>query len=363
MPEIALEPFNELRFEVGPEKEFKVFVIEGNCEILGQELLNERWYTFKNARSFLYTLKGCKLRIEGAPELQYVSDESNIQDAVSLFLKLNSHPRNVMVLGKARSTLALTLINFFARVRKKVIFTELDPSSGNLVFPGVIGSTLIDKIVDFNKGFDVLNTLAYFYGTTKIKDKDHYIKVLEELSKKGQDHVNIVIGPNNMTFIEKIHGMFKIESIVVVGDERMMHMIPIDVDKTRIRPSSGLVDDDATKKIHSYFYGRSSELTPFSLNLKGQKIFSKENEMLAPETALPLGASRKLQSSPVKEVEFSENSIMAIVDCQDEQRVLTSPCTGFLLALEKETQRVLSPQSKLPKDQFLFRGDIRYFES
>ena len=84
MQEVELKPFSEYRFEVNTEQELKVYVVEGNCEILGQELLNERWYSFKSTKGYLYTLKGCRMKIEGEPDLQYVSSDSNIRSIVDL---------------------------------------------------------------------------------------------------------------------------------------------------------------------------------------------------------------------------------------------------------------------------------------
>jgi polyribonucleotide 5'-hydroxyl-kinase len=363
MTEIALEPFHEFRFEVNAEQELKVFVIEGNCEILGQELLNERWHTFRNTKSFLYTLKGCKLRVEGTCELQYVSDDSVIPEIVALFLSLNKNPKRTLILGKSRSTVAVTLLNLFIRAHKKVVFAELDPGTGNLIFPGVIGSVLVDNVVDFSKGFEMFNMLVYFYGSSKINDKDHYYRILEELSAKEHEHLTIILGPNNLDHIKKVHEMFKVDRVVVVGDERLLNMIPTEMEKSKIKLSSGVTEDNSSKKVHDYFYGKNDKLTPFSLNLRDQRIFSKENEMLAPESALPLGTTRKMKVDAVKEVEFLNNYVMAIVDCQSEDDILTSPAIGFFLALEKETLRVLAPQSKLPKEKFLLRGDIKYFEN
>lgn len=363
MIDIALEPFHEFRFEVSAEQELKVFVVEGNCEILGQELLNERWHVFRNTKSFLYTLKGCKLRVDGSCELQYVSDDSNMQEIVALFLSLNKDPKKTLVLGRSRSTVAMILLNLFTRARRKVVFIELDPSAGNLVFPGVIGSVLVDSIVDFSKGFEMFNMLAYFYGSTKISDKDYYNRILEEMAAKEHEHLTIILGPNNPELIRKTHEMFKVEKVVVVGDERLLNVISVDAAKSKIRLSSGVTEENPVKKIHDYFYGKNDKLTPFSLNLRDQRIFSKENEMLAPESALPLGSARKMKINTVKEVEFLNNYVMAIVDCQTEEGILTSPAIGFFLALEKETLRVLAPQSKLPKEKFLLRGDIKYFEN
>lgn len=363
MSEITLKPFEEYRFEISEEQELKVFIIEGNCEILGQELLNERWYVFKNMKSFLYTLKGCKIRVEGSADLQYVSDDTNVLDVVKLFLGLSRAQKTTLILGRSRSTVALMLANLFSRIRQKVMLTELDPASGALVFPSVLGSTMVDKTVEFSKGFDMHSTLAYFYGSTKITDRDRYLKLAELLARKEQECLRLVIGPNDLELMGDVCRLFGVEKVVVVGDERLFHTIPLEIEKTRIRASSGVVEENYSKKIRDYFYGRNNELTPFSLNLRDSRIFSKEHEMLAPESALPLGATRKMQASSVKEVEFQENYVMGIMDCQDEEQILTAPVLGFFLALEKETKRVLAPQSRLPSDKLLFRGDLKYFES
>ena len=363
MTEIVLEPFSEFRFEVSGEQELKVYVSEGDCEILGQELLNERWYTFRNMKLFLYTLKGCRMRVEGGADIRYVSENTNVGDVVALFLEMCRSPKRLLVLGKTRSTVALTLLNLFARTRKKVIFTELDPGTGNLVFPGVLGSCLVDRVVEFSAGFDMRNMIAYFYGSQKISDREHYLGLLDVMSKKEPEYLQIILGPNDLELVERISRVFGVEKIVAVGNERLLSTVTLEVEKKNIGMSSGFVEDAASRKIHNYFYGRNSELTPFFISLRDTKILSKDNEMLAPETALPLGSTRKMRVNAVKEAEFQENFIMSIVDCSSAEDVLLSPSIGFLLSLEKEKLRVLSPQLKLPQgEKYLFRGDIKYFE-
>lgn len=255
------------------------------------------------------------------------------------------------------------MLNLFSRIRQKVVFTELEPNTGNIVFPGVIGSSVVDKIIDFFKGFEMPNTKAYFYGSTRIADKDHYFRLVDEISAKELEYPNIILGPNDIELAEEICKKFQVNEIIFVGDERLLHMLSVDVKKTWIKQSSGLIEENPMRKVREYFYGKNNNLTPFCLCLKDQKIFEKEHQMLAPESALPLGSTRRIQEISIKEVEFANNFVMGILDCEEETQMPHSPVIGFVLALEKEDRRILAPQPKMPKNKFLLRGEIKYFES
>lgn len=373
MTVIELLPFEEFRFELKEKQEIKIFVIEGNCEILGQELTNERWFTLSGMKSFLYTVKGCKFEIEGDCEFSYKSCHSNIQSIFNLFYELQKSNSNILVVGNSRSTFCSICVNLFSRIREKLLFTEIEPKTGNIVFPGVIASVLVDKVVDYQRGYEKAACIGYFYGDVDIIDKKRYFQILDRIKEKTGNMRNILLGPNDSESIMRIMELFGVGQVVVIGDERMYTKIGqsisnLHTDKnigmTFINLSSGyFVNNTMNEKIHSYFYGKNNELTPFSLNFREQKIFSKKNEMLAPASALPLGSARRVKSTKYEEVEFAENYIMAAIDCEEEEDILISPSIAFFLGIEKESLRVLAPQSRLPKEKLFFKGNIKYYES
>ena len=52
--ELTLLKNQEYRLEVNDSQKFKLMVLSGTAEIKGQELINEKWYTFKNIKTFIF---------------------------------------------------------------------------------------------------------------------------------------------------------------------------------------------------------------------------------------------------------------------------------------------------------------------
>lgn len=356
--EIKLNPFEELRFEVD-NKELRIYIIEGNAEVLGQELINERWYLFKNVSVFVYSIFGCTMKIEGECKLKYVSKENNIKQILEFFESLKPEDK-IAIMGNRRSELAITISNLYARIHRKVVMVEMAVETGILAFPGVVGGYSIDRIVEYNKGTEYSSSILYFYGDVVVNDEERLLKIASKIATKTKSHPVVMICPNEWELTKKLIETLNTTKLVVVGDERLFHLVNYE-EKSYIG-AGGLYEISQAIKIQQYFYGRNSELTPFSLNLRDQRIFARNEAILAPESALPLGEKRRIKAESLVEIEFPENYVVGIVDCSKEDEILTSPSIGFFICLEKENLRVLAPQSRLPKEKFLFKGEIKHFE-
>lgn len=364
MQAIELKQFQELRFE---GLEVKIFVTEGIVEYLGQELLNERWYVFKNTKGYFYTITGAKLKIEGRLDIFYISKHTNLKHIFKYFYKKhksNKHTENILVIGKGRSTFTTTIINLFLRNKFKTVLTELSPDTGNLVFSGVLGISLIDKLIEYNKGIDLNNSLIYFYGSNKEEEYfSQYQLIIKEIFNKLKNNKNIkdkiknntfnfIIGPNNLEIINLIKEELNIDEIIVLGDERLFNLV--EGNKIFI-PNSGYLPTNKLK-IREYFYGRNEELTPYNLYTKNFYCFTWSNEVVAPTSALPLGAERKLVVNNFEEVETENNYVYAIMEGKG-----IKPCLGFVVPLEGN--RLLAPKNKIMKDIVLFKGGFKYYEN
>lgn len=120
--------------------------------------------------------------------------------------------------------------------------------------------------------------------------------------------------------------------------------------------------DRSCKSIARYFNGPENELTPSTLSLRQGEIVQIGEEFLAPESALPLGAERRVDSAGLSRVEPADHAVLAISEATEEQAVATTPVTGFLVCVDSKRLKVLCPQPKLPALTFLIQGSLRFTE-
>lgn len=371
--EIVLRSNQEYRIEVGETQRLKVMVISGLAEIKGQELLNDRWYVLKDVRTFIFTFSGCKLKVEGMYDLQYISDKTNVPSIFNVFNFFvgngfdYSGLRTFMVLGNGRSTFCFTLINYFVRKNKKVLFTEVDPSRGN-IFPGALSTIHIDTLVDCVEGMRLKNPLSFYYGSVEMENTELYdlqtTELREAIKNKNVEDFHLILCPEgSSSFYNTLIKRFEVNKVVVVGDERLYHSLDVIVDKLMIDRSGFVNDRDINKSVSRYFRGANDEYTPFSFNVKYKwKIVRVGEVHVAPDSALPLGSTRKVGCVEVSEVELAENSILAISEAKNIQDVPKSAVLGYVVVIDASTFKILCTQPKLPKYTFLVQGDIKYVE-
>lgn len=358
---IILDKFNEYRIEVGETQKLKIMVLTGSAEIKGQELLLEKWYTFNNIKTFLFTYHGCTLKIEGDSELQYKSFNSNVLSVFDL-MKLSGP---ILVIGKGRTTLCTTLINYYIRLHKKVLFTEIDLKKGN-IFPGSLSTIHIDSLITYDEHIKLKNVLSFFYGNLHINNKDLYFKLINNLqdaiSKKQCDDLHIVLAPDETNeYYNEICKIFKVKQIVVVGDERKYNLINTPIEKFFVPLTGFIYEFNINKSINRYFNGANGEFSYHSFCVKRKwNIVRIGEECLAPESALPLGSTRKLDTLAVNEVDLKDNSIIGISEAKTEEDILTSPVLGYCIVKNAELFKLMCCQPKLPKYSFFIQGDLLY---
>ena len=70
--EVELAKDQEYHIEVNENQKLKIMIVSGLAEVKGQELLNDKWYTFSNIKTGIFTFTGAKLKIDGSCDLQFV---------------------------------------------------------------------------------------------------------------------------------------------------------------------------------------------------------------------------------------------------------------------------------------------------
>lgn len=358
---VILEKFFEYRIEVGDTQKLKIMILTGSAEIKGQELLLEKWYTFSNIKTFIFTYHGCILKIEGTSDLQYISSNTNV---LSIFDLINlSGP--ILVLGKGRTTLCTTLINYYIRLHKKVLFTEIDLKKGN-IFPGSLSTVHIDSLITYEEHIKLKNVLSFFYGNLHINNKDLYFKLINNLQnaifKKQCGDLHLILAPDETNeYYDEICKIFCIKQIVVVGDERKFNLIKTSTNKIYIQLTGYIYENNVNKSIDRYFNGLNNEFTYHTFCVKRKwNIFRVGEECLAPESALPLGSTRKLDTLAVNEVDLKDNSIIGISEARSEDDIINSPVLGYCLVKNADTFKIMCCQPKLPKYSFFIQGDLLY---
>nr|AGE95403.1 hypothetical protein ECU05_1130 [Encephalitozoon cuniculi] len=371
--EIRLQPNQEFRIEVNETQKLKVMVVSGLAEIKGQELLNERWYAFRNTKTFIFTFSGCKLKVEGACDLQYVSDTTNVPlifNILSFFSKRGfdySKLKTFMVVGNGRSTFCFTLINFFVRLGKKVLFTEVDPSKGN-IFPGALSTIHVDALIDCIEGLRLKNPLSFYYGSTEITNMELYdlqtTKLQEAIKAKNVEDLHLILCPEGTSaFYNTLIKRFEVDRVVVVGDERLYHSLDVIAEKLMINRSGFVEEKEVGRSISRYFKGVNNEYTPFTFNVKYKWRVVRIGEMyVAPVSALPLGSTRKVGCVEASDVEVAENSVLGISEAREIEDVAGSPVLGYVVVINAGAFKILCTQPRLPKYTFLVQGDLKHVE-
>ncbi len=300
------------------------------------------------------------------------NDKLNSDDMSNFNDKLNSDSKvftvnTIMVIGHGRTTFCATFINYMLRMHQKVMFAEIDPGRGN-IFPGTLGCMIVDQIVDYQDRFRLNNPKCFFFGNTDVENIDLFDKQVDALFKiirtKMEGHFNVVLAP--MMDDERVDALVErlgIDEVVVVGNERMFHSHKFRSPKVFIENNTYVCSNNISKSISAYFNGTSGQFSPSSFTVKQKwAIVRIGEEYVAPDSALPIGAVRKVDKLGINRVELQKNTVLAISEAKREEDIITTPVAGFVVCLDPTNFRILSPQPKLPSGIFLIQGSFKYSE-
>jgi polyribonucleotide 5'-hydroxyl-kinase len=428
---------HELRIEVDFNKQITLKLLSGTAEIFGTELLLSKVYTLTGCKVALFSWHGCEIEVKGSFEVAYVSDET------PMMLYLNTHlalewmryqaekdhmkgPR-VMLCGPTdvgKSSISRILISYAVRQGHYPIFVDLDVGQGALSVPGAMAAVALNRPVDIEEGYSNLEPLTYFYGHTSLNGSPKvFRKHMGQLAKVIQqrcliDHRSNTAGLviNSCGWVEDLgyelllHAIevFDVNVLLVVDHERLY------IDLTRefksksgmylakLPKSGGVVTRSQeyrrkarAKRIRDYFYGVMNDLCPYSLtmNINDASVFKFGEGPVAPSSALPIGADRKVdEAQPVRVIPGGHllHSLLALSSCEvgmfirgssnsskpllesandstfDLNLLLESNVLGFVYVSDIDEQRgritlLLPFPGRLPRKHLLL-GTIKWIE-
>lgn len=358
---------HELRLEVLESQKIKIMVVSGLAEIFGQELLNEKWYNLTDIKCAVFTFTGAVVRVEGVCDLSYLAESSCFPKFFNYFDSVKDSSDTVLVVGRGRSTFCTAVANYFVRIHKKLDFVEIDPSKGN-IFPGALSYVQVDALVEYSDRLRLNNPYCLFFGSLSIENAELYRIQTERLSEeiRGRETGNFktVLCPEvSNEMLGQLIKTFGASGVVCIGNERMFHKLDVPVSKIFIENTGYVAENAVAKSINRYFNGPNGEYTPSSLSLKSECTVLRIGEQYAaPESALPLGASRKIGHTDICRCELVQNAVLAISEADSEDQVITSPALGFVVCVDEKKQKILCVQPKLPKCRYLVQGSVKYID-
>ena len=433
----------EVPFDCGSNP-FTFKLIEGSAEIFGSELAPAREYSVIGCKLAIFTFTGAKIAYHGGPcTVDYLSSEPAIaQEALlNLHVALEGHfhktgriPR-VLLLGSGRNTVARTLTNYSVRRMEETadirpILVDVDVSNGSVCLPGTLSSVAPDRPLDVEESWHSqpqAQMISLFYGSTVVADNPKvYGRLCERMGElvrkrckssisesldlavgsRGGASVVYVIAPGEVSsesnssaqssLLMSLQTNFDIDHVLVIGNERLHVTVSKHfssnpgVTVLKVPRAGGVVTKDSTfrravqaKSFKSYFYGPRDEFHPFSLSVSLSNVVIyrvADATALAPSSALPLGATRRIDSSKLTRVtELVPSqllySILAVVrtpgnefDSDEFEEALTAPVAGFLHVLEvsgeggNQTLTVLAPCPGNLPSKFLLLSSLKWIE-
>lgn len=161
-----LKAESELRCEMAPTTStvnsdspaFTVKLLEGNAEVFGIELAQNKEYSFREESFAVFTWYGCKLETVGEAQSIYISDKTPMIAYVNTHAQLEARrdvalansdegPR-VLIVGavdQGKSSLAKILASYAVRLDRTPIYVDLDVGQGALSIPGTMCAVPLDK--------------------------------------------------------------------------------------------------------------------------------------------------------------------------------------------------------------------------
>jgi polyribonucleotide 5'-hydroxyl-kinase len=426
---------NEHRFEVPFDVSF-TFRLEagGTAEIYGSELAPHREYTVSGCKLAIFTFTGARISYHGGPcSVEYLSSESsqaqeallNLQVALEGFV---GGVARVLLVGAGRNTVGRTLLNYAVRRGADCsvgpVLVDLDVANGSICIPGTISAISPSQPLPIESATPSSDqTISLFYGSTALSDNP---KVYERLCERmgqivqgriqgGKTSLVLLIAPNevgggigsgaggvantsnnnnntnNTQLLNFIQKSFGITHILVIGNERLHVTITKNINTNnvtvlKIPRATGVVSKDAAfrrdshaKAFKSYFYGSHMEFHPFSVVVAMDDVVIyrvADAGSLAPSSALPLGATRKIDATKLAKVTnlAASNllySILALVHQpsnkdEDFDGAIDTPVLGFLHVISvnesEQTFTVSSPCPGALPSKFLLSSSLKWIE-
>lgn len=424
-----LEKRTELRIEIDWNSSIEVELVRGTAEIFGTELVSRRTYTFSEGLNLaIFTWHSCVLSVKGKPKVAYKAKQTSaVNFSLNLHLALQSKrklalesldfgPRCVIVgqRDSGKTALCRTLISYCLKSNFQPMYINLNPDDGAIVAPTCIGAVAADQMnVEYSTGMPLLTTapILYYYGhNSQSANPKAFLRIVGKLAKVTEERCEVdeklrcsgyIIdtgswdSQTSMTYLADIIDQFMVDSVIVLGHERLFNEIQSKLSEThpaidliKCPKSEGAVERDQAyrkqwqmKRIKEYFYGQpgSLDLSPYTTSISFNDVQVRRigEVMLTPDSALPIGGERKVDSTQLLKLEPGPvllNSVLALSNAElpfgatenDEAILPEFNVAGFLYCKEVDEKRkrlvFLSPKpGRLPR-RYLWMGTLRWAE-
>ena len=224
---------------------------DGEAEVFGTSLMLGEKVKINGQKIAIFSWQGCKLEVEGSPDVVYVAEETPMAQYVNVHDVLHAQreaarttdgqPPRVMVVGptdSGKSTLCKILLNYAVRAGKAPAFADVDIGQGSLTVPGCIAACAVENPVDIEEGgFPGEPPLVFYYGSCSPSENPSLYKhcverlaaVLNDRCSKDPAARAAGIIANSMGWVEGLgyelllHSIdtLGINTILVVGQDRL----------------------------------------------------------------------------------------------------------------------------------------------
>lgn len=317
---VEIPAFNEWRVETSKTSTMTVKLESGTAEIFGSELSPNISYVFKESMKFaIATYQGCKLSYTTTSSLdsEYISDETILKQVMNLHFAVENLSKNnkrsrILIIGPkdcGKTSLARTLTSYSLKTSNKLPYlVNLNPKLPHFAISSQLTAAKIYDALDpetctmgetFTTGpgtglYRSQIPLVKNFGLENFSDNlELYKCLISELSADveskiqtvGSDSGTVIVDTpplnvSNWKLIQHIVNSFKINLILVVGNERLLVdlrkklTLSDDVAMIKMPRSSGCIEkepkyerDLQQRAIKQYFYGvERSQLNPFTLH-------------------------------------------------------------------------------------------------
>ncbi|CCE80364.1 Piso0_003480 [Millerozyma farinosa CBS 7064] len=428
--EVFIPEGSEWRFEVPFKLTLKLIVVEGVGEIFGTELPNNVQLQLSGVKYAIYSPleAGCKVKYSTVPNnnfaastsddsevSEYISEETPMNQYLNLHLFLEQKRQKisefnmgniseqkkgpkVLIIGSpfsGKTSLSKILCSYAYKMNSSPVLVNLNPRDGVFSIPGSLTATPISDSFDLEStngyggsltsGTTTHNPkqpLVMNFGLLKPEDNLELYKYqisrlgiavmsrLEEdvlLKSSGLIIDTPPLSIKDVTIIENIISDFEIDTIAVIGNERLLidlkkkfkHKInSSSLDIVKVAKSGGVVEldekyirDIQQESIREYFHGNfRNTLSPFKtdIDIKDYKFFScfEASELNSNLAFLPSGDSFTPEESEASEKEKKDR-----FDLDKYYRLLEEPNASNLenciLAITQLPSRNNSPKDLL----------------
>jgi len=393
-----LEAESELRVEIPTTAELTL--VSGAAEVYGTEMVVGKLYTLRATNIAVFTWKGGTIKLSGnAVDSPYVAKETPMLSYINVHAALDQRrttaaaasgtgPRT-MIVGPAnvgKSTLAMILANYAARVGRRPIYLDLDVGEGAAGMPGTLTAMTVDRPLDIESRFARCKPLTFHYGHGKINESTRLFTLLvDKLAKAAtrraeRDPVvassGYIVNTSDLDkdMVMSVAAQFEIDVVMVLDNERMYNELQAAIPGStvvKLTKSGGVVPRDMAAKeaarlshVKQYYYGSPGQgaLHPALpvVHFDDVSIF-KIGAPPVPAACLPFGADpfgHETQTVPIKPTQdlvhacFTVSSAPAGWQDTEGFKLIETEGLGFVsvqnVDMEERTMTLLAPAQGMP---------------